>query len=187
MALDRRQALALGALALLFVVCATAVQVALQTRIDAARGLGERREALARLEARLNGRTALHTPSVAPAAAFVAAATQGLAGAQLQAYVADLAASQQADVVSSSVEPGTREDGPDAIRLQATLDTGLDGLQTLLYRLETGTPYVFVESMAVQPQAAAQAGIAAAGAPSAAAPVLRVTLTLRAMWKREAT
>jgi hypothetical protein len=56
---------------------------------------------------------------------------------------------------------------------------GQKALQELLYDLESRTPYVFVEVMAVQP-------------PSTTAlratqePVLRLTLGLRAPWRRGA-
>jgi general secretion pathway protein M len=112
----------------------------------------------------------------APAAALIDAPTQGQAGAQLEAYLARLATAQGASVMSSGIE-GERKGEPEAIRVQATLETSLSSMQTLVYQLETGTPYVVLESLSVQ---------AAAGGPSAAVadPPLRVVLVLRALWRR---
>ena len=114
--------------------------------------------------------------AAAPPQAFLDAPTQGLAGAQLQAYLAQLAESQRAGLMSSGGEPAKREDPPDTIRLQATLEMSLEALRALLYQLESGTPYVFVEVLAVQP--VTTAGRAAEN------PLLRATLSIRALWRR---
>jgi hypothetical protein len=116
---------------------------------------------------------------VAPPAAFLDASTQGLASAQLQSYLAQLADDQRASLVSSGGEVAKRDDAPDTIRLQATLDMNLKALRAVLYQLESGTPYVFVDALTVQP-AGAMAGRAVED------PLLRTTLSLRAFWRRGA-
>src|SRR5258708_38871027 len=153
--LDREQTLSLGALALILVVCACLVHYAIKPRSEAAQQLGERRETVARLEARARADGPGRTITTAPASAFLDASTQGLAGAQLQAYLTQTAGAQQAAIISSGLEPTKREDTPDTIRLQATFEVGLVALQSILYRLESGTPYVFVETLAIQPPGAA--------------------------------
>jgi hypothetical protein len=145
MTLDREQTFSLGALALILVVCACLVQYAMQSRSEAAQQLGERRDTLARLEARARVDGPGRTITTAPASAFLDASTQGLAGAQLQAYLTQTAGAQQAAIISSGLEPTKREDTPDTIRLQATFEVG-GGAAGVLYRLETGTPYVFVSA-----------------------------------------
>ena len=115
---------------------------------------------------------------MAPAEAFLTASTQGLAGAQLQAYLQQMADTQHATVVSSGIEPTRHEDRRDSIRLQATLVMNLAALQAMLYQLESGTPYVFVDSLNVQlpgdgPQRAVED------------PLLRVTFGLRAVWRHD--
>jgi general secretion pathway protein M len=155
------------------------VQLSIQARYEAVQEFAGRSEALSRLEARLRAdATARH--AVAPPAAFVDAPTQGLAGAQLQAYLAQVVGSQQAGLVSSGLESTKREDTSDTIRLQVTMEAGLSALQRILHRLESGTPYVFVEALALQPAGAA------AGRP-AEDPLLRATLTVRAFWRRAAS
>jgi general secretion pathway protein M len=176
--LDREQAIAVAALALLLFLCVGVVGLLLQARADAVREASQRHEILSRLEARQ--RTTSSRPvAVAPLAAFLDASTQGLASAQLQSHLAHLADDQSASLVSSGGEAAKRDDAPDTIRLQATLDMNLKALRAFLYQLESGTPYVFVDALTVQP-ASAIAGRAVED------PLLRTTLSLRAFWRRGA-
>ena len=178
---DRELLLSLGALGALLVVCVSLFGFSLQARVEAAQGLDTPREALLQLEARVQARNARPTSgAVAPAAAFLTAPTQGLAGAQFEAYLQQMAAAQHATVISSGIDPTRHEDRPDSIRLQATLDMNLEALQRMLYQLESGTPYVFVDSLSVQ--------VPGSGARQAVEdPLLRVTLGLRAIWQRDKT
>ena len=177
MKLTREQTIAVGALGLLLLSCVLMVVVSFYLRIDASRELADKREMLARLEARprsaIDARRAANM--AAPATAFLDAPTEGLASAQLQAYVAQLATLHHAVLMTSGIETGKREDMPDSIRMQATLDITLKSLQAMLHKLEAGTPYVFVEELSVQISPAQR------GAPD---PLLRVTMNLRALWRR---
>jgi hypothetical protein len=177
--LDREQQISLGVLAALFVVFAAVTMTCLQVRSDAAQELAEREEVLSRLEARAKSAGEAKAPIAAPAAAFLDAPTQGLAGSQLQAHLLQMAGTDHAVLISTGIQPAKREDPPDSIRLQATLDANLQSLQTLLYQLESGTPYIFVESLAVQ--------LIGAKAEHAEDPLLRVSLGLRAIWRRSGT
>jgi len=177
--LNREQMISVGALGTAFLVCAFTVIMALQARFDAGRELAQHRDALAHLEARARSAPLTQkkaTPTAAPAAAFLDAPTAGLAAAQLQAYLAQVAVGQQANVISYGAEPLRREDSPDLIRVAATLDVGQSSLQGLLYQLESRTPYVFVDSLTVQP--------VASGQRAAENPTLRLTLSLRALWRK---
>jgi len=179
MQLDREQAISIAALVLLVLACAGAMELSFQARSDAVEEFTERREALTRLEARARTKTSGSAAAMAPPAAFLDAPTQGLAGAQLQAYLAQVSADRQAALVASGLEQTKREDAPDTIRLQATLEVGLQSLQSLLHQLETGTPYVVVEALAVQPAGAA-------GGRPVEDPLLRANLALRAFWRKSA-
>jgi len=181
MKLQRDQAISIAALALLLVTCVLTVSSFVQARVDAVRETEGRRQLVERLEAGLRARAEARARSKgsAPAAAFLNASTQGLAVADLQAYLSALAAAQHAILLSSDLEPARRDDAPDALRLKATLDTSLRPLQALLYRLETGTPYVFVDALKVELSAAVQR--------AEQDPALRVILGVRAIWQREAT
>jgi hypothetical protein len=177
--LDREQMISVGVLALILVACAVALELTFHARYGVAQELAERSTLLARVEARAKADADRRAASVAPSEAFVNAPTQGVASAQLQAHLMQVASGLRATVISSGAEPGKREDQPDTIRLQATLDMNAKALQALLYQLESGTPYVFVDAMAVQlPGLGSQR--------SAEDPLLRVTLGLRAVWRRGA-
>jgi general secretion pathway protein M len=178
--LDREQVISIAALLLLLLVCAGAVELSVRARFDAAQEFAERSEALSRLEAKSRTKTNGSAPVAAPPAAFLDAPTQGLATAQLQAYLAELAGAQQAGLISSGQEQAKSDDPPDTIRLQATLDVSLTALQAMLYQIESGTPYVLVDALTVQPTGAA-------GGRPVEDPLLRATLTLRAFWRRSTT
>jgi general secretion pathway protein M len=180
--LNREQMICIGSFCLLLMACAFAVGASLQARSDAGQELAERRDALSHLQTRV--RSALDGRSrkgggAAPPLAFLDAATPGLAAAQLQSYLSQVIASHNATLISYGTEPTHREDSSETVRAQAVLDVGQKALQELLYDLESRTPYAFVEVMAVQP-------------PSTTAlratqePVLRLTLGLRALWRRGA-
>ena len=176
--LDREQAISVAVLVLLLLVSASVVGMLFQTRADALQESSERREMLSRLEAKLREHANRPT-AAAPSTAFLDASTPGLASAQLQSYLAQLAGDQRASLVSSGGEAAKRDDAPDTIRLQATLDMNLQSLRAVLYQLESGTPYVFVDALAVQP-------IGATAGRAVEDPLLRTTLSLRAFWRRGA-
>ena len=175
----REQAIALGALILLLAACGSLAGWSVQAWSDAQETLSDKRAVLARLSraavpAKAGGGPARARP--APAAAFLEAPTRGQAGAQLEAYLTRLALAQNAVVLSSGIEP-ERKGEPDAIRLQATVETSLTAMQALLFALESGTPYLVVESLSVQ----ASNGAAPGGVQDAP---LRVNLILRGLWRR---
>jgi general secretion pathway protein M len=177
-AMTREQLAAAGALLAVLSGCVLTAGYALRTRSDAVEELNERREVLSRLArgAASGGAPGQAKVAQAPPTAFIDAPTQGQAGAQLQSYFARLALAQQATTASSGVEAPTQE-APDAIRIQATLEISPNSLQALLYELETGTPYLNVDSIGVQPSS-----VAARQSPHEAP--LRVTLMLRGQWRR---
>jgi len=177
--LNRLQVIALGTLGMTLFACALAVGLSIGARSSAVEELAERQEIISRLQLQARQRSGAHvrvTAGTAPIVAFIDAPTSGLAAAQLQTYVARLAKEQQTTVTSSAVEPAARDDAPDFIRMQATLELSLKSLQAMLYQLESGTPYVFVELLSVQQSGAGQHG--------AEDPILRLTLGIRALWRR---
>jgi general secretion pathway protein M len=176
--LDRQQLAAVAALALVLLACAASVTLTLAIRADAADGLSERQSVLDRLEARLrpHGETGQQgKPATAPVEAFLDAATPGLASAALEAYVARLA-DRNAALVSFGTQAAAGEEAAGVVRIEASLDISLLALQGLLYQLESGTPYVFVDSMTVR-----SSTVVAGGGDKEA---LRVTLGLHALWRR---
>jgi general secretion pathway protein M len=178
--LTSEQSIAIGVLCCFVLVCTGVVAWSFKVRSDAAQELSDRREQLGRLEAGGRSKRDARGPlkvTAAPPAAFLDAPTVGVAGASLQAHIAHLAG-HHATLVSFAVQLTAGTDAADSVRVEASMDINLGALQMLLYDLESGTPYVFVDSMTVRPTAAAQVG-----APDAS---LRVTLSLRALWRRHA-
>jgi general secretion pathway protein M len=180
--LSQQQVFAVSGLCALLLVCALVVAGSLRMRSDALADLAERRDRLQGLEARtrsvVDPRRQVRS-SAAPAVAFLDAPTSGLATAQFQAYLSQLVADQHAILVSSGVPSANRDDKSDAIALQIALNATLPALQALLYRLESGVPYVFVDALSMQP--------GGSGERAAADPVLKVNLTLHAFWRRGTT
>jgi general secretion pathway protein M len=177
--LTREQTIALGALGAFVILCIGLGVWSLAARSEAAQELSERQDVLARLEAGARAKNNAHGPvkfAKAPAAAFVDAPTLGLASAVLEAHVAQLAA-HHATLVSFAVQSSSAPDAADAVRIEASMDISQSALQSLLYELESGTPYVFIESLTVRPAAASQS--------NAADPSLRATLGLRSLWRRK--
>jgi general secretion pathway protein M len=180
--LDRQEVAAVAALGLLLIACAGSIAVTLAIRADAAAELSERQTILDRLEARahpLGKADQQGKVAAAPAQAFLDAATPGLAAADLEAHVARLA-DRNAALVSFGTQASAGQEAAGVVRIEASLDISLNALQGLLYQLESGTPYVFVDSLTVR----AATTVAAAAAENQA---LRVTLTLHALWRRRPT
>jgi general secretion pathway protein M len=177
--LDRGKTTALGVLFLVLVASVTVPLWSLQGRSEALDELADGHELLTRLEAaqqRAGNRPGaiVQLPTKAPPGAFLNAATSGLASAQLEAYLSQLFQRQQANLISSSVKQADHVETPDILRVQVNLEVAYEALQGLLYELETGTPYVFVDSMSLQPGSAREARTA----------TMKVTLGLRAIWHR---
>jgi general secretion pathway protein M len=173
--LDRQQWVALAALFVLLLACGGVLALSVASRLEAAQEQADQQDVLSRLEARLHARTGAHgelKPASAPAQAFLDAPTPGLAGADLQAYVERLA-DRHAALVSFGVQGGDNDRVADTVGLETSMDITLNALQVLLHQLESGTPYVFVDSLSVHTAAGLRA----------AADTLRVTLGLRALWR----
>lgn len=183
--LDREQAIALASLAFVLVAGIIAPIWSLMERSDALQELADGQDILERLETahqRTIGKPGgqEHHVSAAPASAFLNAATSGLASAQLEAYLSRSMQGQQANLISSNAKQADRIDAPDIVRVQVSLEVPYDSLQALLYKIEAGTPYVFVEAMTVQPANASMQRVTYAS-------LMKVSLTLRAMWHRPST
>jgi general secretion pathway protein M len=172
--LDREQALSVAALALLLLVCVFAAGLSLQTRSDASWELAEHREMLSRLEARTRA-DAGRLNGTAPPTAFLDAPTPAIAGAKLQAYLAQLVDLQHAGLISSGSEGAKRDEAPDTVKIQATLEMDTKALRAVLYQLESGTPYVFVDALTLQPASTTSGRVED--------PLLRATISLRSFWR----
>jgi general secretion pathway protein M len=174
--LDREQAISVGVLVLLLLACLLSAGLTVQVRWDAGSELAEHRELLSRLETRMRAE-GTRSRVAAPPSAFLDASTPAIASAKLQTYLTQLVDLQHGGIVSSGGEATKRDEATDTIRLQATIDMNMQALRAILFQLETGTPYVFVDALAIQP-ASVSAG------RSAEDPLLRATMSLRAFWRQ---
>jgi general secretion pathway protein M len=85
--------------------------------------------------------------------AAIPAPTETVAASALQKQILERLETAGGTVHSVQAEP-VKDASPDASRrlvAQLTFDCSIAGLQRLLFELETGVPFVFVDSLAVQP------------------------------------
>jgi general secretion pathway protein M len=180
MKLDREQTIAVVVLFVIVASCVIAPLFFLKGRSDAAAALADASQMLQRLErgrmhsARKGG---IHEQDAAPATAFLDAQTSGLASAQLESYISQLAARQQASLISSGIEQDEHSEAGETVRVRATLDIPYEKLQAFLFQIETGAPYVFIDSMTLQPASET-------AQPVTSASVMAVSLGVRALWHR---
>ena len=168
----RRQGL--SALVYTVVVCGLAVYA-----VSAARGVLAARadvddlnERLAALKAHAHGAGA--GASAADASPFLHETTVTLAGAALQQRIEQAVAKAGGSLQSDEEQLDSLSDKDGFIRLTANFDLAQTGLQPLLYDLEAGMPYLFVESLDVQsPEATGEAD----GGP------MHVALTVSSKWE----
>jgi hypothetical protein len=176
---DRRESIAVAGAVGLVALGFVAAGGALSSLSEAVAETQERATLVAQLETAL--RRGGGAPGgggrdgTAPDQAFLAAPTAGQATALLQAHVTRLVAGQRAMLAFSAAPPSGKSEADEAIRLQIVFDMRSPALQALLYALETGVPYVFVDGLSLQPQGESR---------GADQPVLHVTLNLRGLWKR---
>ncbi len=180
--LSRAQLIAAAILLAVLAVLVVPPALALLARMHAVQELSDANEILARLDGahRPASRTSDVTRSrKAPISAFLTADTQGLATAQLQTYLADLARASHASLVSSTVQPPDHDGVIDIIDVRTDLDIDYEALQSFLYKLETGSPYVFVSSLKLRLAEGAHRG-------DAHETTMNAVLNVKAIWPRSA-
>lgn len=131
--------------------------------LSTASGLFDRAHAVAALRQRLadlDGRArAKAAPSadggaLATGSPFLEGQTVTLAGAALQQRIERAVAKVGGALLSSQVDLDGPEAGDGVVKLMANLEIAQSALQPLLYDLEAGMPYLFVDSLDAQaPQA----------------------------------
>ena len=130
---------------------------------------------LAQLEGRQpRGKTPAGDGAAANGSPFLEGQTITVAGAALQQRVNASVAAAGGSVLSTQIEL----EGPQAkdgfVTLTANVEVGQQALQTLLYDLEAGMPYLFVDTIGIQsPQASGESGTAR----------MRVVLGVTGQWR----
>lgn len=89
---------------------------------------------------------------------FVEGPTVTVAGANLMQRIADAVSRFEGRIMSSRVELQGAPLGPGFIGVTANFEIGQDDLQRLLYDLEAGLPFLFLDQVAIQAVDRADAG-----------------------------
>jgi len=123
--------------------------------------------------ARGRGGTDVTAPSGSP---FLEGATLTVAGAVLLQRVTGAVTGLGGNVQSSQIDLQGTQSKAGFITMIASCDIEPSGLQRLLYDLEAGMPFLFVDQLVVQSQS---------GAPSMAEGRLRILLAVSGQWQGE--
>jgi general secretion pathway protein M len=172
----RRQWLALLTYVVLLVGLAATAIAMISSLLDGYAALDASRSALARLDWQLQ-RSAGRQDSTSGAGdgpPFLSGKTITIAGAALQERVEAAVKKAGGNVLSSQIDLQGPHAAEGFIDLTESLEIDQDSLQPLLYDLEAGMPYLFVENLAIQ---APQAFGEAEGAP------MRVLVTVSGQWR----
>lgn len=135
-------------------------------------------DVLARLEGRKPSPRSFGPGSALQGSPFLEGPTVTVAGAALQQRVVEAVRKAGGNVVSTQIDFQEREGKQGFVGLSATGEIGQSGLQQLLYDLETGMPFLFIDQLVVQlPQAERGMG---AGTEAAR---LRVQIDVSGQWQ----
>ena len=89
-------------------------------------------------------------PTQAGREVLVAGETGGMAGAELQRVIAQLARQNALSLRSTQVAPAKREADLTVLAVEVSLQGGMEGLRALLHALETGAPMLFIDALAIK-------------------------------------
>jgi len=119
-----------------------------------------------------------NTPRSSETAPVISAPTETVAASQLHKTILASLAKAGGSVHSIQAEATTdvTEDGLRRLNAQITFDGSIGALQKVLFDLETAIPFIFVDSLLVQPTATPAPGTKIGDA-------LRVTLVTSSYWK----
>ena len=92
-------------------------------------------------------------PAQAGRDVLITGETSGVAGAELQRVIAELARRHTLTLRSTQVAPAKREGDLTVLAVEVSLQGGIEGLRALLHALETGAPTLFIDALAVKSMA----------------------------------
>lgn len=115
---------------------------------------------------------------------FIAAASETQAAAEIDRLLRKIVVESAGAVLSTHAEPKHDEEQGALRKIEASLvmEGKIETIQKALYAIETGSPFIFVDLLAVVPVNEASDSNAGGGA-NMATPLLRATLTTSAYWK----
>lgn len=112
----------------------------------------EKYRALAAGQASLKHQLKVHNQSQLSDEFYLAGETPALAAAALQDHLQGLVQGAGGRLISTNPLPAKEKAGLTQVSVSARMSLGCDGLPEFLYRLETGKPLVFIDSLHVQGQ-----------------------------------
>ena len=130
------------ALAALLAVAPFVRMAAAGEEIAAARDLLAQQERLALAAA---GR-----PTQAGREVLIAGETSGVAAAELQRVISELARQNALSLRSTQVAPAKREADLTVLAVEVSLQGGIEGLRTFVHSLETGAPVLFIDALSIK-------------------------------------
>lgn len=133
-------------------------------RLEIAHGQLERFQRLAAQLPSLRGQVARLRDEDALAPYLVQAPNDALAAAELQERLKAITLAHDGRILSTRVLKGATDGAFERVVVEARLEITLEGLQDLLYEVDTKKPYLFVEELSVMQRPhrrGAQAGAAA--------------------------
>src|SRR5574337_88755 len=139
-------ATALVAAVLLFVGASVRLLDDLMTRRDRIAEVSHRLEHLSGRLPRRGSRI----PDAALRSLFLDGSTLTLAGAALEQRVKEVVEKSGGTLTSSQVELDGAESKDGYLGLTASIEVDQPGLQSILYEIEAGTPYLFVDKLSIQ-------------------------------------
>jgi general secretion pathway protein M len=165
---------AVAAFVALAVILASITLSALGGLVAQRGALADASDILERLQERRNAPAAVgEAPARPPGSPFLEGPTLTTAGAALMQRVAGAVEAADGRITSSGVDLGGTEAPDGRVSVMANVELPRDRLQALLYDLEAGMPFLFVDRLDVQ-------GAATSDTPDAS---LRVQLTVQGQWE----
>lgn len=76
--------------------------------------------------------------------------TTGIAGANLQKMINDLVLDSRGTASSFQILPPKGDGNLTRIAMSLSISVGIDGLRDIVHRIETGTPLIFIDDIAVR-------------------------------------
>ena len=95
-------------------------------------------------------RAASSQPAHAAHNLLLAGETSGMAGAELQRMISELARQYGLSLRSTNVTPAKREADLTVIGVDVNLQGQTEGLRSFVHAIETGTPILFIETLSVR-------------------------------------
>lgn len=86
-----------------------------------------------------------------PGSPFIEATTLTIAGAELQKHITGLVREGGGNVLSSQVDLQQSEGSTDRVSLSMTAELDQSAVQKLLYDIEAGMPFLFIDRLLLQP------------------------------------